>query len=162
MRPQRRFREVGQLRLHLRCGQADRRQRPAGAQRGRRDLRALDDDEHEPRAQMAGGVGARRREQPRKVGRIEVDDREVVGLEVGDVRPRVGAHDQALIDADHVGRAVEREVDVAGHGGGRVAVLLGLQRQADRDARPRRERAARGIGVGCARARPRRDQGMKR
>ena len=63
------------------------------------------------------------------------------------------------VDADRR-RAVQRQVDVAGHRGRRVPVPFGLQRQPHGDARTRRQRTAGGIGVGVPL--PRRDQGMKR
>ena len=78
-----------------------------------------------------------------KSGGSKSIDRQVVRLEVGDVRLRLGADDEARVDADDVGGPVEREVDIAGHRGRGVAVLLGLQRQPDCDTRTRRQRRRR-------------------
>jgi len=96
---------------------------------------------------MTGGVGARRCQHPRKVRGIEVDRGKIIRFEVGDIRARFGAHDQTLIETDHIGRSVECQVNVARNGGHTGAVLLGLQLQANLDARARLQRAVRCIWI---------------
>ena len=57
---------------------------------------SVEHDQRDPRAQPAGGqVGRGRRVAPREVLVVELDVRQVVGLEVGDPVARLGAHDRA-------------------------------------------------------------------
>ena len=82
-------------------------------ERGWRNDAAVHHDQHQPGPQRLVGVGPGGREHPRKIGWIKINNREVVGLEVGDSGLGVGAHHQAWVDADHVARCVKREVNVA-------------------------------------------------
>ena len=147
VRPQPRFGEIGQLGRGLLRGERNGRQRTPRLQHRRTHQCAFHHDERKPRPQMVVGVRLRRCEQPREIGRIEVDDREIVGLEVGDVRLGIGADHEPRIDADDVGRPVEREVHIARDRGNGIAILLRLQRKTDAYLRTRRERGSGRIGV---------------
>ena len=65
------------------------------------------DDEDEPRPQVAGARHSGRREEPRQLGLVEVDRRQVVRLDVRRAWARDRAHDHGRVEADHVARAVE-------------------------------------------------------
>ena len=119
---------------------------PAFDPRQARRNRAVDHHQHQPGAQMIARSAIAGRQQPGKIRRVEIDDRQIIRLEVGDVGLGVGAHHQARVDADDVARPVQAQVDVARYGGCRVAVLLGLQGQADGDLGLRLQR-----GVGAVR-----------
>jgi len=72
----------------------------------------------------------------------------------------VGAQDQAGVDAHHVGRPEQPQADAAGDRRGRVAVLVGGDGEAERDARPRLD--ARRIGCRHGAGQAAAGQGTKR
>ena len=130
---------------------------------GRRRLGALDHDQHQPGPQVIGAVGVRRREQPGKVGRVEIDDRQVVRLEVRDVGLRIGADHQPGVDSDDVGGTVERRNRRCRTRPSRQSPFC---LACSVSPTVMRGRTASGppatSGLRCARASPRRDQGAKR
>ncbi len=93
--------DIGSLDAHRRQQRARRHARQPG-------LGDLEHDQHEPRAQPPVTLRLGRRQHPREVGRIEVDDREIVRFEVasrsasGSVRTT-----SRCVDSDHVARAVQ-------------------------------------------------------
>ena len=109
------------------------RQRAPGLDARRVDQRQVDDDQHAPRAEPVVRAARRRREQPREVGRVELDEWEVVGLDVGAAGTRIGADDEARVDADDVARPVQRQVEARARG----------SRSASARPRPSRGRAER-------------------
>ena len=130
--PQPGFIEVGQFACRLCSGQRNRGQRLAGLDAGQcARHRAIDHHQHQPGAQMLIRIGFRWCQQPGKIRRIEINDRQIVRLEIGGVGFGIGAHHQALIDADDVARPVQGQVQIARHRGCGVAILLGLQGEAD-------------------------------
>ena len=118
-------------------GHHDHRESP-GRLLGQRGLFVGEDDEGQPR-QQPPVRGRHRRVAPRKVGRVELDRREVVRLDVGRARGRVGADDLVGVEPDDVGGPVELD---GGRGGATgVAVDLDLDREGAPDGhRSRRER----------------------
>ena len=149
-----------------RRGRAARRRRSAGGsmrsigsgpRRGGPRLTpgcGADDDEAEPGPQprlRAGGGGG---EQPGQARLVELDQREVVGLEVARPRRRVGAHDLPRVEAG----------DVAGPHRPSPAPTPGAALIVERDAWRCRGRAGRRRSVSGAldaAAAPRRTQGRK-
>ncbi len=139
----------------------DERQRPFRDVGRLRELALGQDDERDPRPQpQARRVGRRGRVAPREVLVVELDRREVVGLEVRDPVARLGADDRAGVDAHDVARAVELDVarqrrlddGVALHG---LAGDLEIEvdgRRAPRRRRPGRRRRCAPRSPGAARA----------
>ena len=106
MRPGPRIGEIRQL--AARHGRRRRSRAPAAARARRAQAHAVllaHDHEHDPRPQPALAVGSGRREQPRQIGVVELDRGQVVRFVVVRAGRRLGAHDLARIDAEHVRRA---------------------------------------------------------
>jgi hypothetical protein len=115
--------QIGQLDERLRRrGDLQNRQRRVDRARELHAVLLANDDQAQPRPELAVGVGACRREQPGEIGAIEFDRREAVRLEVGGARTRIGPHHLVHVDADDVGGAAQangnsrqrRVVDVEG------------------------------------------------
>jgi len=82
--------------------QDDRRQQASGAHLRLADLGSIENDQRQPGHQAVVGIRRGRGEHPGKIGRIELDGRQVIGFEIVIVRAWFGAHDDARIDADDV------------------------------------------------------------
>ncbi len=100
------------------------------------------DHQHQPWAQAVVRTTLCGREHPREVRRIELDGRERVGRHVAGVAGRLGAHDVAGVDTDHVAWPVDAQVDVDG--------VVRRELQVDRQARPAGDGGAEWVGVGDA------------
>ena len=142
MRPRPRLGEVGQFDLGVGSAEAE------DGERLRRGVvldavALLDAHEHQPRAQTIT-VGRRlcRRQQPREVRSDQLDEREVVGLDVGGAVGRHHPHHLPRVEPDHVAGTDQWQRHVGGSGDAtRVGEVDGrLERTAQR------ERAG-GIGV---------------
>ena len=96
------FTQTRQFSLDVRRAHPQGRQRPLGRHFGCAGFAALSDDQHQPWPQATVVVGQSRREHPRKIRRIKIDDGQVIGLIVAGVRARVRAQDKFGVDGDHV------------------------------------------------------------
>ena len=103
---------AGQIRQlvarHRRAIDRQHRQRTAGVDRERHALLPAHDDQAHPGTQAVLGVRRRRREQPRKIGTIEIDAGQKIGFERARRRRRVGANHLTLVDADDIARPEQR------------------------------------------------------
>ena len=125
-------------------GDHDHRQAP-GRRVGQRGLLVGEDDEGQPR-QEPPVRGGHRRVAPRQVGSVELDRGEVVRLDVGRARSRIGAHDLVGVETGDVGGPVELDGGRGGASG--FVVHLDLDRERAPDGyRSRRERGGADSGA---------------
>ena len=143
MRPRPRLAEVRQFGGNVGRLDANRGQQRALGHARQPGLGDVEYNQHEPRTQSAVTLRLGGRQHPYEFGRIEVDDRKVVRLEVARLRLRIGAHDEAGVDADHIARAVQAQLQWRDH--------LGVVRRDQLDAdggRPARGEPAAEVVLG--------------